>query len=130
MNKVTEQHIRDAHAAGVKHAGTETIWSYYTTVLQLAYNAGWSGVALGPVVDCTRYGRLPSSGCSHNYRDDLSEGGVSCVSAGDDTDGSAGAKMFMADRKLVGFRGVLLVDKRGSDGEPLVLPVDEYEHLD
>lgn len=128
--KTTLQHIKTAYEAGLRHSDSETYWSYYTGVLQAAYNLGWTKTEIDWTVQaCERLGYLPVAARSHNYASDTSEVGVSVTDCGDDHDGSRGACMFMGDRPVVKFHGVK-IDRRGSDGEPLVLPVDEYEMID
>lgn len=84
---------------------------------------GWSVVS---VVSCVRYGQIPESGRSYNHRDEWTEHGVSVIDAGGDSEGSEGAKLFIRGEK-VSFRGIVIEDQRGSDGEALVLPVDHCE---
>lgn len=129
---VTETDIRNAFAHGRNDLATGDLnICYHTPLLAVAYSLGADlGASLGPVVDGVRYGAIPVSGLSQNYREQTTEYGCSVISAGDDCDGSAGAHMFMGDRKRVAVRGVLIEGKRGSDGEPLLLPVDTCEHLD
>lgn len=132
MEKVTEAHIRKAFAHGRRDLTTGDLnICYYTPVLKAAYMLGADERAsLGAVVDGVRYGSVPTCGLSQNHADQTSEYGLSVISAGDDCDGSAGAHMFMSDRKRVTVRGVLIEGRRGSDGEPLLLPVDICDHLD
>ena len=70
-----------------------------------------------------RFGMVPN-GPSRNHADDSQESGVSVIS--DDWMRTLSAQ-FIATRERVSFRGVN-TGNRGSDGEPLVLPVDIEKH--
>jgi len=64
---------------------------------------------------------------SYNYRDQVSERGLSLANLeGED---EVGSSMFFKDRGLVQVSGVLL-PKTGSDGEPLILPINIVEMQD
>lgn len=131
--KTTAQHILTANAAGLRH-GESGMWSYYTHILQVAYNLGCRGIDLSkqPVVSGWRYGQIPDSGLSKNYRDDISERGLSLMEAdGADTVADWVSAMYIVsgNRPVVHVTGVLL-PYTGSDGEPLVLPVGTVEYLD
>jgi len=130
--KITDAQIREAHAVGLQHKDQDNIyWSYYSGVLQAAYDAGRMGYGLGSdVVECERFGALPVSGRSYNYADNHAEAGVSVIMCGTDADGAAGAQLFMSHRKIFRFRGIRIVGTNGSDGEILVFPVDYYDFLD
>ncbi len=66
--------------------------------------------------------------CSHNYSTDISENGVSVISI-DGDESKNWEEMFMGDRKIITFKG-LLINAKGSDGEYLVFPLDMTEQLD
>ena len=126
MRATTEHDIRDANAAGVRHAGTDTYWSYQTPDLQVAYDLGQQGLdlAAAPVVSGWRYGSAPVSGRSRNYMLDRPENGVSlaCV----DGEPEIGSGMWFAERPRVAVSGVL--SGRGSDGEALIVLIGrEYQ---
>lgn len=125
---VTEQDIRKVHETGKKNP--DKFWSWHTGVLDQAFQLGQEGYELGPVVNCERFGEPPFSGTSFNYQDQRREKGVSVISADDDSAGSAGANLFMSDREIFSFQGILIEGARGSDGEPLVLPINIYENFD
>lgn len=126
--KISENRIRNANKAGLEHGDSETEMRFYEIpVLDVAYDAGRRGFSLGEVVDCVRFGNIPENACSRNFANDTCEPGVSVISAGTDSKGSDGAEMFMSNRKKVSFRGMVVVGARGSDGEPLVVPVNFYD---
>lgn len=118
---LTRQHIIDANQAGLRHRGTETWWSYYTPVLQVAYDRGLAGVDLAgqPDVRGYRYGQIPATGLSTNWAADTSERGLSLAAL--DGGAEVGSAMWFSDRPVHHVEGMLL-PYRGSDGEPLVLP--------
>jgi len=128
--KVTEEDIKSANLAGLRHKDSETTyWSYYTPLLQVSYDYGHNGIDLTeePVVTGFRYGDPSDSGLSYNYRDQVSERGLSLANLeGED---EVGSSMFFKDRGLVQVSGVLL-PKTGSDGEPLILPINIVEMQD
>jgi hypothetical protein len=121
----TEQQIRGAHTWGGR---CQDLYSVepppeLSGVLRAAWLAGWLGLRLGAAVLCERYGKIPTSARSRNAATGCIEPGVSVIRAGEDTVGSCGADLWMRGRPLVQFRGILIEGRRGSDGEPLVLPV-------
>jgi ankyrin repeat protein len=121
---VTEEDIRLVHSYGAKNP--DDFFSMYTDVLEQALRLGQLGYELGPVGHCSRYGKIPDSSRSYNYRDDYAEKGVSVISFEEDEAGSSGAKLFMSGRDIVEFDGILIEGAYGSDGENLVLPVNYY----
>lgn len=123
-NKTNIEAINEAFELGKVYAKNDWIpKSYYTPFLKVSFMVGYNECGLGPIVNCERYGDMPSEP-SYNYREDRPEIGVSVIRAGNDTKGSSGAHMFLSDRKLAQFDGMLIFGKRGSDGEPLVIPID------
>ena len=95
--------------------------SFRTPIHQMAYELGQSGVDLSkqPVVKGWRRGKPPESGISSNYRDDISERGLSLMAIDNGKPGFS--EMFMGDREKYNVEGILL-PKKGSDNENLVLP--------
>ena len=87
--------------------------------------AGFLGLQLADEpVRCTRYGKLPPDGRSRNGATGEMEPGVSVVSAGDDSSSTANFTVaFIIDRPMYTFRGLVVEGRRGSDGEPLVIPL-------
>jgi len=125
---VTEEDIRLVHSYGVKNP--DDFFSMDTGVLDRALQLGQLGYELGPVGHCYRYGKIPYSSMSFNYRDQYAEKGVSVISFEEDESGSSGANLFMSDRSVVEFDGILIEGAVGSDGENLVLPVNYYSLID
>jgi hypothetical protein len=82
---------------------------------------GQNGIDLSsaPTVSGWRYGENVT-GISHNYREDVSEYGLSLAALDGET--ACGSEVWFAERDIVRCQGVLL-PKKGSDGEPLVLPI-------
>lgn len=111
--------ILKANKAGLKNPAS--LRSYYTPVLQVAFELGQQGVDLSgqPTVSGWRYGNIPDSGLSYNYRDRKSERGLSLAQL--DGEPEVGSSMWFTDRKKIRVTGLLL-PYRGSDGEALVLP--------
>jgi len=68
-----------------------------------------------------RYGDIPASGVSTNYRDNRSEGGVSMMQLdGDDEQTDGTFALFNGGRDRVRVGG-WLIEERGADGEPLIV---------
>ena len=73
-----------------------------------------------------RYGNVPQSGQSYNYRDNRSEPGISMMQvegSADEPDGSF--ELFNSDLPRVRLNGWLSA-RTGSDGEPLLWVEAEY----
>lgn len=106
----------------------DSFFSYYTPVLQKAYNLGQLGIDLSkcPVVFGIRYGKAPDSGISYNYLDGKSERGLSLIQ-------ERGKPIipseiwFSARKTAYEYHGIKV--GIGSDGETLILPlhVDNLE---
>lgn len=125
---IKREEILKANTAGLKHRETGNFWSYYTPTLQMAYNLGQKGIYLSeaPVVSGWRVGKAPESYISRNYRDDLSEPGLSLMAIYDHEVNAASA-LFIDNRKSYTYTGIL--SGTGSDGEPCILCF-EAENLD
>ena len=95
------------------------------------FNIGLSGAEMPFEVKAWRYGKMPATGWSYNYRDGFAEDGLSVMECeGRKTQDALGA-MFFTARPRVFVRGLLNTRKTGSDGEPLLLAAveiteDEY----
>lgn len=122
------EYLRRAYNLGCRHAQNGGYTSWYTPRLQMAYNLGYDGIAVDfdNVVSGYRYGRCPEHE-SWNYAADRKECGVSLAVL----DGSpeVGSSMWFADREKVSVKG-LLIGAKGSDGEPLIIPLDMSEQFD
>jgi len=118
--------IQEVNRRGLRDR--ECCESYYTPVLQVAFDAGQKGIDItsAPVVSGIRYGKSPESGLSNNYSADRSERGLSLSRL--DGQKEIGSSVWFGDRKQYSYHGVLL-PYRGSDGEPLILPL-HVEYLD
>lgn len=112
-----------ANKAGLTHRGSDNFFSYYTPLLQVAYNAGHIGHDLSgsKSVSSYRYGKMPESGVSHNYATGRSENGLSM--AVKPTGEEVGSSIWFADRPKTKYTGLKL-PYTGSDGEMLILPYD------
>lgn len=122
MRTIHHNDILAANKYGLKNPDAFT--SYYTPVLHLALMLGQSGVDLNeqPVVSGYRYGNIPQSGISHNYRDNESERGLSMASVEGSEEGWLTKMLFEGtSRPTVEAMGILL-PFTGSDGEPLIIP--------
>jgi hypothetical protein len=119
MKQITREDIIKANAYGLNHR--DSLASYRTPVLMCALLWGQKGIDLSsaPTVSGWRYGENVT-GISHNYREDVSEYGLSLAALDGET--ACGSEVWFAERDIVRCQGVLL-PKKGSDGEPLVLPI-------
>ncbi len=120
--KTNKEKILQANQLGLHNPDWSL--SFYTPIYQMAYNLGCKGIdlSLQPDVRGYRYGVAPESGLSRNYRDGISECGLSLAvitTPGYKTE-EIGSAMFFSNRKKHYFKGMLLPCK-GSDGEPLIL---------
>ena len=127
----TEQQInylKRAYNLGRKHAENGDYCSWYTPRLEMAYNCGYDGTGIDfdTIVTGYRYGYTPS-GCSYNYRDNRKEAGVSLAAINGQPE--IGSSIWFPDRQKVQLSGLLISDK-GSDGEPLIIPLDMDEQFD
>ena len=115
---ITIAEYREANAAGLRHKETGDQWFYYTPSLQIAYDLGRNSVSLQDVDPITtfRFGKAPENFVSWNYRDNVSEGGLSVY-----TEKSVIRAEF-ADRKRYTYEGIPV--GQGSDGEVLILAFD------
>lgn len=121
--------VRTAHREGLALSdhpfGGQAIDDYATGSERAAFWAGFLGLQLADEpVRCTRYGMLPPDGRSRNGATGEMEPGVSVVSAGDDFGSTANFTIaFISNRPIYRFQGLVVKGRRGSDGEPLVIPV-------
>lgn len=97
-------------------------------LVRYALHAGLSGGALPTrFVFAERMKGLPERGYSYNYRDQTGEAGVSVLGLLDPEKGlvkqNDGTYELFNDGELHYVGGWLLEDEKGSDGEPLLLPV-------
>jgi len=120
---VTRDDILNANRYGLKQVYT----SFWTPVLEVAYLLGYEGVDLtdAPVVTGYRYGSAPEMFVSNNYRDNVSEKGLSLAAINGQNE--VGSSVWFSDRKKHEYTGVL--SGTGSDGEPVILCFDA-ENLD
>ncbi len=120
--------LEKAYRLGCKHAANGNLRFFQTPRLQMAYDLGLEGVGVdfSKIVTGYRFGGVPE-GCSYNYADNCKELGVSlaCLDGGKEV----GSSMWFADREKVCVNG-LLIDETGSDGEPLIIPLDMDEQYD
>jgi len=128
MSKITVQHYKTAYAYGVRDAKTGGLTGWRTGSLQAAHEMGMEGISINwdKIVIGERYGDLPETGRSFNYADNTAEFGVSLSNIKGEKE--IGSSMWFSDRKKVEVRGILL-PVTGSDGEPLILPldIDQYD---
>lgn len=96
---------------------------YCTPALIAAQDMGRNGIVIDwdNIVTGYRYGNIPEGGVSRNYADDCME--LGCSLARLEGGKEVGSSVWFCDRPEVKVRGILLPVK-GSDGEPLVLPLD------
>jgi len=116
---MTRDRIIEINRLGINNP--EAFGSFYTPVLQIAFDLGQQGIDLSqqPSVSGRRYGTIPTSGLSYNFADQRSERGLSLAAIYGHED--VGSVIWFAERKIVDVDGLLL-PYTGSDGEPLILP--------
>ena len=125
-NKI--QYLRRAYNLGVKDAKNNNYTCFYTPRLQMAYNLGYEGIEVdfGKIVKGYRYGQCPEQE-SWNYLSNTKEDGVSLAAL--DGGKEVGSSIWFTDREKINVEGVLISSK-GSDGEPLIIPLDFNEQFD
>jgi hypothetical protein len=125
--KVSREDLINANTYGLKNKESFLSW-FLTPVLQMAYEMGQNSIDISdfPVVTGYRYGKAPELGISYNYREDRSERGLSLAAL--EGEKEIGSSMWFTDRDIFKYSGILI--KKGSDGEPVILVVDEVENLD
>lgn len=127
MREITISDYKRAYELGKKHAEECDLCGWYTPFLQASYDLGYEGIEVdfSKVVKAERYGDLPN-GCSYNYADNKKEMGVSASNLVGEKE--IGSSLWFTDREKIVFEGILLPIK-GSDGEPLLLPlgVEQYD---
>ena len=126
MKKITTDDIRTANKEGLESPAA--FWDYRTPTLSVALDLGRRGINLqnAPVVSGIRYGKAPEGGISNNYRDGISERGLSLAKV-DDADEIVSVIWFEG-REERRYTGILLPYK-GSDGEALIL-AEGVDNLD
>lgn len=117
-----------AYNMGMRHAQTGNYCCWYTPRLEMAYLLGYEGIRVDfdNMVSGYRYGECPERE-SWNYAEDRKEVGVSLAAL--DGDKEVGSSIWFCDRERVSVTG-LLIDAKGSDGEPLIIPLDMNEQYD
>lgn len=119
--------IRRANKIGLNNP--DMIASFHTPILSVSFQMGQDGIDLSsaPIVSGKRYGKAPESGISQNYADGVAEAGLSLANI--DGERECSSVIWFRDREVFSYTGILT--GRGSDGEPVILPIgDEFENLD
>ena len=121
-------YMKKAYELGRKHASNGNYCSWYTPRLEMAYNLGYDGIEVDfeNPVSGYRYGACPERN-SFNYAENRKEFGVSLAAL--DGQKEVGSSMWFCDREKVNVTG-LLISEKGSDGEPLIIPLDMDEQYD
>ena len=125
---ITIENYKSAYNYGVNDSKNGEITGWFTPALEAAYDMGYRGIAIDfeNVVIAERYGNLPEGGVSFNYSEGKKE--LGCSASNIKGEKEIGSSMWFADREKIEFSGILL-PVTGSDGEPLVLPL-EIEQYD
>ncbi|MDD5542818.1 MAG: hypothetical protein PHX83_06555 [Acidobacteriia bacterium] len=90
-------------------------------VASACWQAGFYGHEMPRWVEGWRFGRVPECGCSHNFRDNCQEPGVSMMSIdGMPARGDGTHAMFNGSKERVRVAG-WLIERHGSDGEYLLV---------
>ena len=84
-----------------------------------AWGASADGPSPGDTVRGWRYGAMPASGHSWNYRENQAEAGVSMAWIEGEAEVQSFAVLGASDREKCWYRGILL-EERGGDDEPLL----------
>lgn len=114
---------KKAYRLGQVDAANNDYQCWSTACLDVAYTLGRDGkeINFDDVVKCNRAGNIPFGGVSYNFRDQLSENGLSVLNVIGENE--VGSSVWFADRKEIEVEGIRLPYK-GSDGETLVLPLN------
>lgn len=115
---MTANDYKEANAAGLRHRISGNHWSYYTPVLQIAYNLGLEGISIQDIEPITafRFGKAPYNFVSWNYRDNMPENGLSVY-----TEKSIIRSEFLGRDKYY-YTGLPV--GIGGDGEMIILAFD------
>lgn len=121
--KTTIEQYKKVYSEGKAAAGDfDKYRFFYTPIFNAVFEMGLNGedIDFDKIVEGYRYGAVPESGRSYNYREEVLEKGCSlaCV----DGEKEVGSSVWFCDRPKVRVKGILL-EERGSDGEALVLPL-------
>ena len=121
-------YLRRAYNLGKRHAESGDYCAWYTPRLEMAYNLGYEGIGVDfdNIVSGYRYGKCPEHE-SINFADNRKEHGVSLAAL--DGQKEVGSSVWFCDREKVSVNG-LLISATGSDGEPLIIPLDMDEQYD
>lgn len=127
MKTTTVEMYKVAHSNGKRDAESGELRGYHTAALDVAYDLGYEGKVIDfeNIVDCVRAGNVPSGGVSYNYRDQLSEKGLSVLFVEGEPEIASSIWFDRAEVKVSGIR----LPYTGSDGETLILPL-EIEQYD
>lgn len=122
------KYLRKAYEQGRRDAEMDSYCSWWTPRLEMAYRLGHKGIGVDfdKAVRGYRYGACPRH-ASRNYATDTLEAGVSLAAL--EGEKEAGSSIWFADREKERAEG-LLIEERGSDGEPLIIPLDMDEQYD
>jgi hypothetical protein len=125
-NSISPSDIVKANRRGLNSSEGD-FESYYTPVLQIAYNLGKKkkDLSKAKIVTGIRYGLAPETGISQNFTEGTSEEGLSLAQVQGSKE--VGSSMWFKDRKAYEYRGI--ESGKGSDGETLILPlhVDNWD---
>ncbi len=102
----------------------DSVWFDFET--NVFFEHGYHGLPFPEYVTGWRYGDIPPSGQSYNFRDQIAEHGVSVMevyaaNGAVETVDKVSAMFCAAGRTRVDVAGYLNGLRRGSDGEPLLI---------
>ena len=130
---MNDQHLRAAHEAGshtAHHTYEEIIygdlvpsWMWDDHAASVCFEAGRRGLDFPVYATGWRYGSIPASGCSHNYREGAAEAGLSVMQldGGEKVKTLAELRGSFASRPVVRVAGWVHPYEVGGDGEPLLI---------
>ena len=106
---------------------SDAVYMRSTSTMREFFAIGFDGYDYPQYVTGYRYGHIPQGGQSYNYRDDVSERGVSIVAVNDGamTQDMVSLAFVQCGRPVVTVTGYLHPGATGSDGEPLLLLAKE-----
>jgi len=115
---ITEEQYKKVNQQGLTDGLNGHFHSFYTPVLQIAYNLGLDGISIqgSKSISAFRFGKAPESFISWNYRDNAPEKGLSVY-----TEESIVRAEF-SDRKKYDYAGLPVI--KGGDGEIIILAYD------
>lgn len=96
-------------------------------ILSDFFEAGIIGEDLPKPVIGWRYGDIPPTGKSYNYRDQYTEYGVSLMQVEGEPIGKNAFALFGGSNRNKRYVKGYLIERRGSEGEPLIIGAENFD---